>query len=255
MPHRFERALPKILIHEGGFVNHPKDPGGATNFGITQNTYNNWLRSKGGQQRSVRQITQEEVSAIYREGYWDSVRADSLPEGVAYCVFDAAVNSGPGRAVRWLQSVIGAKVDGVVGNETLTKAQEMDSHNLINGYCDMRLAFMKRLPHWSTFGRGWSRRVSEVRRQALEWASGGRVTDSVVEAPGKADMAPEKPSQSGEVKGGATAGVGAVGIAISDAASTIEPVAQFSDTLRWVFVVLVVAGAVWTIYSRINKVE
>ena len=255
MSRKFDRALPHILRHEGGFVNHPRDPGGATNFGITQNTYNNWLRSQGHQQRSVRHITQEEVASIYKEGFWDTVRGDFLPDGVAYCVFDASVNSGPGRAIRWLQTVVGARVDGVIGPETLGMVREMNSQALINTYCNNRLAFMRRLPHWDAFGRGWSRRVSEVRSQALEWASGGQVSDSVVEAPGKADMAPEKPSQSGEVKGGVATGVGAVGVALSDAAETIEPISNFSDTLRWLFVALIIAGAAWTIYSKFNKVD
>lgn len=247
---RFERALPKILIHEGGFVDHPRDPGGATNFGITQNTYNSWLRSEGQQQRSVREITKQEVQQIYREDFWNSIRADNLPDGVAYCVFDAAVNSGPARAVRWLQTIVGARVDGVVGNETLSLTRQYDPVKLINAYCDKRLAFMRRLSHWSTFGRGWTRRVEEVRSQALEWASGGSVRDSLVEAPGKADMAPQKPSQSGEVKGGVTTIAGSVGVALSELAETLEPISYYSEYIMFFFVTVTLAGAMWTIYSR-----
>ena len=173
MTTRFDRALPLILQHEGGYVNHPADPGGATNRGVTQRTYDSYRERNRRAPRDVRKITSAEVAAIYRGQYWNAVRADDLPSGMAYCVFDAAVNSGPGRAVRWLQACIGATVDGVVGNETITLTAKADPVALIGAYCDIRLAFMKRLRHWPTFGRGWSNRVELVRLQAIEWTSGG----------------------------------------------------------------------------------
>lgn len=255
---RFDRALPLILQHEGGFVNHPDDPGGATNFGVTQATYNNWRRGQGQEQRSVRQITEAEVRAIYRAGFWDAIRADSLPSGVAYCVFDAAVNSGPGRAVRWLQAEIGARQDGIIGPETLARTAEAEPVALVNGYCDRRLRFMQGLRHWPTFGRGWSRRVAEVRKQAVEWALLGAPSDSVVEAPGKADRPDDeaKPlSKSRTVKGGAAAAAGGLGVALADAAAAVEPLSHLSDALRWVFVLLVVAGAAWAIYARVDDMR
>ena len=252
MSERFQRALPKILVHEGGFVNHPDDPGGATNKGITQRTYNNWLRSQGTEQRSVRQITDEEVHAIYREGYWDSVQADKLPPGVAYCVFDAAVNSGPGRAVRWLQECIGAKVDGVVGPETIGASNDANAVETVNDYCDKRLAFMKRLRHWNTFKNGWTRRVREVRKQSLEWATGDAPSDSEVEAPGKADRPPRKPSESRTIKGGSAAAAGGVGAALTEQAEQIEPLIGVSEILRYAFLALILAGAAYAIYARLD---
>lgn len=167
---RFPRAFALLAVHEGGYSNHPSDPGGATMKGVTQRTYDAYRKRRSQATRDVRQITDAEVEAIYRGQYWNAVKADDLPEGVAYCVFDAAVNSGPGRAVRWLQSVIGAKVDGVAGNETIAAARAMPAVDLINTYCDKRLAFMKRLKHWSAFKNGWTRRVAEVRAQSINWA-------------------------------------------------------------------------------------
>ena len=105
---RFERAFALLAVHEGGYSNHPDDPGGATNRGVTQRTYDSYRARHGLERRDVRQITDGEVAEIYRGQYWDAIRGDDLPAGVAYCVFDAAVNSGPGRALRWLQAEIGA---------------------------------------------------------------------------------------------------------------------------------------------------
>lgn len=188
MTDRFPRAFALLSVHEGGYVNDPRDPGGATNKGVTQRTYDAYRRRMKQPTRDVRQITDAEVERIYRGQYWQTVHADKLPDGVAYCVFDAAVNSGPARAVKWLQSVTGASVDGIVGNETIAAARDMSPAVLINRYCDKRLAFMKRLKHWSTFKNGWSRRVHEVRAQAIEWAHNNSVvTDTTASPQAKAD--------------------------------------------------------------------
>lgn len=169
---RFPRAFALLAVHEGGYADNSADPGGATMKGVTHRTYDAHRRRRGQTTRDVRQITDAEVETIYRNQYWNAVRADDLPGGVGYCVFDAAVNSGPGQAVKWLQRIIGAKVDGVVGDETISKTREAAPHKLIDRYCDMRLAFMKRLKHWSTFKNGWTRRVKEVRDQSKDWAAG-----------------------------------------------------------------------------------
>lgn len=185
---RFPRAFALLKVHEGGYSDHPQDPGGATMKGVTQRTYDAYRRRQKQPTRHVKQITNAEVERIYRGQYWHAVKAEDLPEGVAYCVFDAAVNSGPARAVKWLQSVTGAQVDGIAGNETISKACDMSPAVLINAYCDKRLAFMKRLKHWSAFKNGWSRRVHEVRAQAIEWAHNNAIaTDITAEPQAKAD--------------------------------------------------------------------
>jgi lysozyme family protein len=171
MTERFERAFALLKVHEGGYVNHPRDPGGATNKGVTQRTYDAYRARINQPRQDVRSISHFEVRTIYKQQYWDAVQADHLPHGVAYCVFDAAANSGPGQAARWLQRSVGAGVDGVVGNETIAAARRADRSHTINAYCDMRLAFMKRLKHWGAFKNGWTRRVSEVRAQSLAWAA------------------------------------------------------------------------------------
>lgn len=163
----FSRWLVEVLKHEGGYVNHPRDPGGATNKGVTQATYDMWRRAQGRQKRTVREITDAEVSAIYRHNYWDRVKGDGLPSGVDYAVFDFAVNSGTGRASRYLQAVVGAAQDGVIGPDTIRKVEAMGSGAVIAGLCDKRLAFMRGLKIWRFFGKGWKRRVDDVRSKAL----------------------------------------------------------------------------------------
>ncbi len=115
----FDEALKRVLVHEGGYADHPADPGGATMRGVTQRVYDGWRRRRGVPVRSVRLIEPGEVEAIYRLQYWDAVRADDLPAGLDYGVFDAAVHSGPGQAAKWLQRALGVTADGQVGEATL----------------------------------------------------------------------------------------------------------------------------------------
>lgn len=168
---RFEECLPLVLVHEGGYVNHPKDPGGATNKGITQRTYDAWCKRQGYPHASVKNITDAEVAAIYKAQYWDKVSADDLPVGVDYAVFDYAVNSGPARSAKFLQRSLGVSDDGIIGAQTLAAAQDADPNRVISEVCDNRLAWLKRLKHWPTFGKGWTRRVEEVKRTSLSMAS------------------------------------------------------------------------------------
>lgn len=175
---RFERAMRALSAHEGGYVNHPDDPGGATNKGVTQRTYDAYRRRVFERVRPVREITDAEVFDIYRTQYWTAVRAEELPQGLAYCVFDAAVNSGPARAAKWLQGVAGVDQDGIVGEQTLAAVRGLDVPRAIDRYCDVRLAFMKRLKHWPTFKNGWSRRVAEVRAHSKKWAAGYEIPSS-----------------------------------------------------------------------------
>lgn len=127
----FERALPVILANEGGFVEDPDDPGGATNKGITQQTYVDWLRSTGDDARSVRDITDAEVAAIYASRYWLEAHCDELPWPLALAHFDAAVNHGPRRAMRMLQAVVGTATDGLWGPRTAAAVSAMDPDRLL----------------------------------------------------------------------------------------------------------------------------
>lgn len=193
MTDRFEECLPLVLVHEGGYVNHPKDPGGATNKGVTQKTYDAWNDRAGKTRRSVKHITEDELRAIYRMQYWDKVSADELPVGLDYAVFDFAVNSGPSRGAKFLQRAVGVPDDGIIGAQTLAAVKKFETQGLIRSICDARLAWLKRLKHWPTFGKGWTRRVNEVKGAAQAMAGGQGYQDPVGEAQGRGNGA-EKPT-------------------------------------------------------------
>ena len=119
-------------------------------------------------EKEMRELTPDNVAPLYKTKYWDKIKGDDLPAGVDYCVFDAAINSGAGRAAKWLQECVGTQPDGAIGPMTLQAARAMVGADLVNLYCDKRLAFLKALKTWETFGRGWERRVEEVRSAALK---------------------------------------------------------------------------------------
>lgn len=162
----FNAALAAVLIHEGGFVLNPHDPGGATCKGVTQAVYDDWRGQRGETKHSVRDIAQCEVEAIYRKRYWDAIRGDDLPSGVDYCVFDFAVNSGTNRAARMLQRAVGAIEDGQIGPVTVRAAGKQPAKALIDRICDLRQSFLQGLSTFKFFGKGWTRRVAEVRERA-----------------------------------------------------------------------------------------
>lgn len=170
----FDKSLPLVLAHEGGYVNHPRDPGGATNKGVTQAVYDAYRLTKGLKKRSVKSITSPEVSEIYKSRYWDLAHCSEFPAGVDYAVFDYAVNSGVGKAIKDLQRTVNAfganrvkglvplKVDGIAGQDTkaaVEKCCDEDEEAFINSLCDRRMSFLKSLKTWGTFGKGWKRRV------------------------------------------------------------------------------------------------
>ncbi|MDV2965099.1 glycosyl hydrolase 108 family protein [Nitratireductor aquimarinus] len=174
MDRNFARALPLVLKHEGGWADHPDDPGGATMKGVTLATFRRYVKADGTK-ADLRAITEQQVATVYYRHYWAAVNAQALPSGVDYAVFDFAVNSGPSRAAKYLQSVVGAKVDGRVGPDTIAAVSRMEPAVIINRLCDARMAFLRRLKHWPTFGNGWSRRVSDVRKDAMNMV--GRPAD------------------------------------------------------------------------------
>lgn len=165
MKDNFDAALKAILHHEGGFVNHPSDPGGMTNLGVTKKVWEEWVGHEVDE-KAMRALTPEVVGPMYKAKYWDKVKGDDLPEGVDYCVFDAAVNSGPGRAAKWLQSCVGVDPDGGIGPKTLAAVAAFDAAELVDDYTKRRLSFLMDLQHWPTFGKGWGRRVAEVQTVA-----------------------------------------------------------------------------------------
>lgn len=167
MQQNFAAALKLVLRSEGGRVDDPLDPGGRTNEGITQATFNAWLSSHGSQQRDVFTITPDEVSAIYKARYWDAVDADNLPAGLDYALFDFAVNSGPAKAAMTLQGIVGVAEDGKIGPITLAAIAKERPTFLIPKLCAMRLGFLRKLSTWPHFGAGWTNRVNQVDVDAM----------------------------------------------------------------------------------------
>ena len=169
MKDNFDRCLAEVLKHEGGWADHPKDPGGATMKGVTIGTFSGF-KGRKVTKAELRAISDDDLKVIYRRKYWDVVRGDDLPAGLDLVAFDAAVNSGPRRGAQWLQTGVGVTADGKVGPETLAHARAANVRLAIGRALDTRLAFLRGLKTWPTFGRGWQRRVDDVRRVALEMA-------------------------------------------------------------------------------------
>ncbi len=169
MKANFEAALKAVLHHEGGYVFHKDDPGGMTNLGVTKKVWEEWV-GHDVDEKAMRNLTPEIVGPMYKVKYWDKVKGDDLPAGVDYAVFDAAVNSGPGRAAKWLQACVGVDPDGGIGPKTLAAVNAFDANQLIEDYAKRRLSFLMDLQHWDTFGKGWSRRVAEVQKTGLDMA-------------------------------------------------------------------------------------
>jgi lysozyme family protein len=250
-------CMPVILRYEGGFSDHPRDPGGRTLEGIIQRVYDGYRERNGLPRKALTAAMRgtsswiTERDAIYRKQYWNAIRGDELPAGVDLFVFDCAVNSGPFQAVKWLQRALGnVEVDGHLGESTLAALALCDDHDLL--IADMaarRMGMLKSLKTWSDFGRGWSARVGNVKAIAQAWAIG-----SVGPAPVEAHR------QQGDAKGYASdvaqpmfdahqAGTSAVGGAslsglISGTREQLAALVGTSNFVNTVYVVLTVAGIV-----------
>ena len=148
----FDIAFEKVIGHEGGYVNHPLDPGTETKYGISQRTYPD---------EDIRNLTVVRAKDIYRKDFWDRAQCDKMPPAVAYAVFDAAINSGISQSVKFLQRALGVQDDGKVGAQTLAVIDKTDSEALLARFLGHRLAFMTNLGTWPTFGKGWARRIAD----------------------------------------------------------------------------------------------
>ena len=168
MEANFFKSLEIVLKHEGGFVDHPEDPGGATNKGITHKTYSDFLGRPLEDVSELKNIPDEHVQQIYKEGYWNRVKADQLSSGVDFCIFDWAVNSGPGRAAKALQKAVMVTQDGAIGPMTLAAVEEELPEEIIEKITKEREEFYRSLRTFDTFGKGWLRRNEETRDFALE---------------------------------------------------------------------------------------
>lgn len=161
MKQNFPAALANVLTSEGGFVMNPKDPGGMTNLGCTKATWESWVGHPVTEQ-VMRNLKPADVAPLYQQKYWNKVAGDTLPAGLDYAVFDAAINSGTGRAVKLLQEVLETHVDGVIGTNTLKELAARKPLEVLSEYQAHRLAFLQSLPAFADFGRGWTNRVLHV---------------------------------------------------------------------------------------------
>ena len=185
----FNRSLDLVLGHEGGFVNNPKDPGGATNRGVTLRNFRRYVKPKGSID-DLKRLTVAQAGTVYRRQYWDAVHGSELPSGLDYAMFDFGVNSGPSRAIKFVQRIVGATADGRIGPATMAAIDgwPKGAGDIAGTLCDRRLAWMKTIRHrktkallWPTFGRGWTTRVNAVKAVSASMATA---------APGKTERVP-----------------------------------------------------------------
>lgn len=170
---RFAACVTATLRWEGGYVDHPKDPGGCTNLGITRATLERWRREPTTCD-DVRALTLAEARGIYRAHYWNAVMGDALPAGIDLAVFDFAVNSGRRRSVQVLQRQLGVEDDGVMGPVTLAAVHAVDHLNtFLVQFQHSRMEFLRGLETWAEFGAGWANRVVDIRTRALRMAVAG----------------------------------------------------------------------------------
>ena len=259
-----QTSIERILAHEAGYVNNPKDPGGPTNRGITMATLAAW-RGHAVTKADVRALPEAEAVAIYRAEYWDRVHGDALPSGLDYAVVDFGVNSGVGRANRYLQQVLKARklyagdIDGIVGTKTLAAIAALTSATVaavIRDLCAMRLRYLKTLEGWGTFGRGWSRRVSEVQAAALALAAGTYV-HAEADLPDPAPTvrgAPVQVAATRTVAGKSVVltAVGIIGDQASSYAGTFQSLSDIAPVFRWLFAACTVIGVLAGLYKAVQ---
>lgn len=167
MQSNFEKALALVLQHEGGYVNHPSDPGGRTNLGVTQRVWEQYV-GHPVDEATMRSLTKEMVAPLYRQQYWDVCHCDDLPSGVDYLAFDFSVNAGSFRAIKTIQRALNITADGVIGPVTLKAIQDANAEEFINNFTNAKEVFYRSLSNFPTFGRGWLNRVAESKRIAEE---------------------------------------------------------------------------------------
>lgn len=163
MKHNATQVMTWLGLSEGGYVNHKDDPGGPTNHGVTQRTFDAWRKSRDQATQDVKKLTKTEAQEILKSEYLDAVRFDDLPDGLDYAVADYSVNSGPGKAIKDLQRVIGVRPDGIFGRQTLQRIAEIQAENdiprVIVELCETRMKFLRSLKNWTSFKNGWTTRV------------------------------------------------------------------------------------------------
>ena len=153
----FDKAFERLIGHEGGYVNDPRDPGGETKFGISKRSY---------PAEDIKGLTLERAKAIYRRDFWGVAGCDAVPDAMKFDLFDMAVNSGPVTAIKTLQRSAGVTPDGLLGPITLQALNSTPAPRLVARFNGHRLDFMTDLRTWSVFGKGWAKRVASNLKEA-----------------------------------------------------------------------------------------
>ena len=167
MQNNFDNCLALLLKSEGGYVNNPKDPGGRTNLGVTQKTWEAWV-GRESSEKEIRALTKDQVAPLYKAKYWTACYGPQLPLGVDYALLDASVNMGVGRAVKLLQESLGCVPDGQIGPRTIQLIDQKNPQDVIEGFSKRKISFYESLPTFATFGKGWLKRVEDVKFAALK---------------------------------------------------------------------------------------
>lgn len=265
-----ERSMMLIFHHEQGFVDNPKDPGGATNFGVTIKTLSA-ARGRSASVEDVRNLTKSEARLILSNSYYRPVRFAELPSGLDHAVADFAVNSGPARAVKELQRVLGVTADAIVGPKTIRAAQAVnDIEGLIERYCIARLAFVKGLKTFKTFGRGWTRRITGIDPLGQMKQQLGVLGEAKAMAGGAVPQGidPSSPKEFAQAKArdvdrkatsttqGKASVITVASTAATCAAAVAEQLSPFTETFKiigYVVLAMAVVGAGATAVILINK--
>ena len=171
MNRNWDKCFDLVIVNEGGFVDNKLDPGGATTWGCTQAVWEKYIGHTVTVD-DIKSLTKEDVKPLYKRNYWDAIHGDALPSGLDYCIFDCAINSGTNRAAKFIQEIVGVPADGAIGNNTISAIAQINPVTLINEFSDKRQEFLKSLKTFPVFGKGWTKRVTEVRNKSLDMAAG-----------------------------------------------------------------------------------
>lgn len=273
----YNEALRRVLVHEGGFVNDPQDPGGATLHGVTQAVYDAYRRNRGLATRPLSARLENETiwlserADIYRNQYWNPIQGDRLPPGVDYAVFDGAVNSGVKQSVKWLQRALGVdRVDGIMAEVTLSAARNHPNKaKLVADICAARMAFLRNLRTFARFGRGWTARVNDVQAVAIRMIGAPRVAEAPPADHAPLDLqaftssgekatidqaAPEPSTAGADATTGAGVATGGLGGVLQQTQETLAPLAGSSDIIGKVVAGLVIAGCLLALGGIIWRV-
>jgi lysozyme family protein len=161
----WKKSFELMLASEGGYVNHPSDPGGMTNLGVTKRVWEEWV-GRESNEKEMRSLTPEMVEPLYKRKFWDACKCDDMPSGIDYLVFDFAVNAGVGRSAKILQTAVGVPADGGIGPITLAAVKAQDPAELVQKFSDAKETFYRSLNTFDTFGKGWLNRVAAVKIKA-----------------------------------------------------------------------------------------